>query len=34
MSFLVEEQPILIVAAGDVRIDNKNIRPGFTKRPK
>lgn len=34
MSFLVEEQPILIVAAGDVRIDNKKYKAWFHKKAK
>ena len=32
MSFLVGEQPILIVAAGDVRIDNKKYKAWFHKK--
>ena len=34
MSFLQGETPVLIVAAGDVRVDNKSIRPSFTRRQK
>ena len=34
MSFLVGEQPILIVAAGDVRIDNKKYKAWFHKKAK
>ena len=29
MSFLLEEQPILIVAAGDARVDNKKYKAAF-----
>ena len=34
MSFLLGDDPILIVTAGDARVDNKNIRSIFTKKPK
>lgn len=34
MSFLLGEEPILIVTAGDARIDNKNTRNIFIKKRK
>ena len=34
LSFLVDDLPILIVAAGNVRVDNKKYKAKFGKRPK
>lgn len=34
MSFLVDEQPILIVSAGDAKIDNKKYKTQFHKKAK
>ncbi|MBQ8559719.1 MAG: YbaK/EbsC family protein [Tyzzerella sp.] len=34
LSFWVEEQPILIIAAGDAKIDNKKYRAQFVKKAK
>lgn len=34
LSFLVEEQPILIIAAGDAKIDNKKYKELFHKKAK
>lgn len=34
LSFLVDEQPILIVAAGDAKIDNKKYKALFHKKAK
>lgn len=34
MSFLVEEEPILVVVAGDVKVDNKKFKATFQKKAK
>ena len=34
LSFLVDEKPILIVVAGDAKVDNKKFKAIFGKRPK
>lgn len=34
MSFLLEEEPILVVMAGDARVDNRKFKDRFHKRPR
>lgn len=34
LSFLVNEKPVLIVVAGDAKVDNKKFKAEFGKRPK
>lgn len=34
MSFLLDEKPLLVVMAGDVKVDNRKFKDRFHKRPR